>query len=74
MPQQLPKLRVMNFLFTTYEPGMIPGPGLSATETFLWFVVAPVALFVVIGAFAYASHGKSDQRNKKSSAVDSIDA
>lgn len=60
----------MNFLFTTYEPGMIPGPGLSATETVMWFVVAPIALFVVISAFAYASHGK---RDKNKSVVDQID-
>ena len=70
MPQQLPKLRVMNFLLATYEPGMIPGPGFSATETVLWFVVVPIALFVVIGAFAYASHGKSEKRK---SVVDQID-
>lgn len=60
----------MNFLFTTYEPGMIPGPGLSAIQTVLTFVVAPIALFVVISAFAFASGTK---REKKKSSVDSID-
>lgn len=60
----------MNFLLTTYEPGMIPGPGLSAIETALWFVVAPIGLFLVISAFAYASTTK---RNKKKSVVDQID-
>ena len=67
---QLPKLRNMNFLLTTYEPGMIPGPGLSAIETTLWFVVAPIGLFLVISAFAYAS---STKRDKKKSVVDQID-
>jgi hypothetical protein len=60
----------MNFLLTTYEPGMIPGPGLSAIETALWFVVAPIGLFLVISAFAYAS---STKRDKKKSVVDQID-
>lgn len=60
----------MNFLLTTYEPGMIPGPGLSAIETTLWFVVAPIGLFLVISAFAYAT---STKRDKKKSVVDQID-
>lgn len=60
----------MNFLLTTYEPGMIPGPGLSAIETTLWFVVAPIGLFLVISVFAYAS---STKRDKKKSVVDQID-
>lgn len=60
----------MNFLLTTYEPGMIPGPGLSAIETALWFVVAPIGLFLVISAFAFAS---STKRDKKKSVVDQID-
>jgi hypothetical protein len=60
----------MNFLTTTLEPGMVPGPGLSATQTFLYFVVAPIALFVVISALAYAGSAK---RDKKKSLVDHID-
>ncbi|MFM8621185.1 MAG: hypothetical protein ACKOCL_04135 [Candidatus Nanopelagicaceae bacterium] len=60
----------MNLLFTTYEPGMIPGPGLTAIETTLWFVVAPIALFVVISAFAFATDTK---RDKRKSVVDRID-
>ena len=49
---------------------MIPGPGLSAIQTVLTFVVAPIALFVVISALAFASGTK---REKKKSSVDSID-
>ena len=60
----------MNFAFTTLEPGMVPGPGLSATQTFLYFVVAPIALFVVISAFAYASTTK---RDKRKTSIDKID-
>jgi hypothetical protein len=60
----------MTFLTTTWEPGMVPGPGLSATQTFLYFVVAPIALFIVISALAYAGSAKRDQRK---SLVDHID-
>ena len=61
----------MNLLLTTYEPGMIPGPGLTAIETALWFLVAPVGLFVVISALAYASGAK---RDKRKTVIDQIDA
>jgi hypothetical protein len=60
----------MNLLLTTYEPGMIPGPGLTAIETTLWFVVAPIALFIVISALAFAT---SSKRVKRKSVVDRID-
>ncbi len=60
----------MNFLFTTLEPGMVPGPALSAIQTFLYFVVAPIALFVVISAFAYATTVK---RDKRKTVIDRID-
>ena len=53
---------------------MVPGPGLSATETFLYFVVAPIALFVVISALSYAgSYSNSTKRSKKKSLIDHID-
>lgn len=53
---------------------MVPGPGLSATETFIYFVVAPIALFVVISALSYAgSYSASTKRNKKNSLVDHIE-
>ena len=60
----------MNLLLTSYEPGMIPGPGMTAIETALWFLVAPVVLFVVISALAYAGTAK---RDKRKSVVDQID-
>jgi hypothetical protein len=49
---------------------MIPGPGLTAIETTLWFVVAPIALFIVISALAFAT---SSKRVKRKSVVDQID-
>ncbi|MEN9698262.1 MAG: hypothetical protein RL448_217, partial [Actinomycetota bacterium] len=46
---------------TTYEPGMIPGEGMSAVETALWFFVAPTVLFVVISLLTWA--GTAKKRN-----------
>ena len=66
----LPKLRFMNLLLTTLEPGMVPGPALSAIETTLWFVVAPIALFIAISALSFAGSAK---RDKKKSVIDQID-
>ena len=60
----------MNLLLTSYEPGMVPGAGFTAIQTALWFFVAPVALFVVISALAYAGTAK---RDKRKSVVDQID-
>lgn len=55
------------------EPGMVAGPGLTATQTFLYFVVAPVALFLVISAFAYATSTTRENRKKHKSVVEHID-
>ena len=63
----------MNLLFTSLEPGMQPGPGLSAIETFLYFVVAPIGLFAIISLLSYASTAKSERRKISKSVVDLID-
>ena len=63
----------MNLLFTSLEPGMQPGPGLSAIETFLYFVVAPIGLFAIISLLSYTSTAKSTKRNRSKSVVDQID-
>jgi uncharacterized membrane protein len=55
---------------TTYEPGMIPGEGMSAVETALWFFVAPTVLFVVISLLTWA--GTAKKRNSKAP-IDQID-
>lgn len=55
---------------TTYEPGMIPGEGMSAVETALWFFVAPTVLFVVISLLTWA--GTAKKRNGKAP-IDQID-
>jgi hypothetical protein len=48
------------------EPGAMPGEGLTAVETFSYFVAAPIALFIVISLITWALTGE-----KKSSKVSS---
>ena len=55
---------------TTYEPGMIPGEGLSAIETALWFFVAPTFLFIVISVLTWAGTTK---RRERKAPIDQID-
>ena len=56
------------------EPGAMPGEGLTAVETFTYFVAAPVGLFLLISLIAWALTGeKKDKNGKKSSPITSID-
>jgi len=56
------------------EPGAMPGEGLTAVETFTYFVAAPVGLFLLISLIAWALTGeKKDKSGKKSSSITSID-
>lgn len=63
-------LKSISIAATTYEPGMIPGEGMSAVETALWFFVAPTVLFVVISLLTWA--GTAKKENRKAS-IDQID-
>jgi hypothetical protein len=40
------------------EPGAMPGEGLTAVETFSYFVAAPIALFLVISLITWALTGE----------------
>jgi hypothetical protein len=56
------------------EPGAMPGEGLTAVETFNYFVAAPVGMFVVISLIVWALTGEKKSKNQKaSSSVTSID-
>jgi len=55
------------------EDGTEAGQGLSAIQTFTYFFVAPVALFLVISVLAYALTGDRKKKDRKSSVVTSID-
>jgi hypothetical protein len=47
------------------EDGSLPGKGLTALQTILIYIGAPVALFIVISVIAYAA--TAPRRNKPSS-------
>jgi hypothetical protein len=49
------------------EPGAMPGEGLTALQTFTYFVAAPVALFLGISLIVWAL--TSDKKKQTSSSV-----
>ena len=49
------------------EGGAMPGEGLTAIQTFTYFVAAPVALFAIIGGLSWVASAP-----KKSKKVDVI--
>ena len=56
------------------EPGAMPGEGLTAVETFSYFVAAPIALFLVISLITWALTGeKKSSIVSNSSSVTSIE-
>jgi len=46
------------------EDGFIPGPGLSALETIITFVVIPTAMFLVISLLTYVATAPRKQSSK----------
>lgn len=56
------------------EPGAMPGEGLTAVETFSYFVATPIALFIVISLITWALTGeKKSSKVSNSSSVTSIE-
>ena len=55
-------------LMINQEPGAMPGEGLTAIETFTYFVAAPVGLFLLISLISWAL---TDEK-KKSKSTSSI--
>ena len=49
------------------EPGAMPGEGLTALQTFTYFVAAPIGLFLGISLIVWALTG--DKKNTHSSSV-----
>jgi hypothetical protein len=47
---------------SSQEDGSMPGPGLSAIHTILYFVVTPIALFAVITGFVLLTTRKSSKK------------
>lgn len=47
---------------SSQEDGAMPGPGLTALQTILYFVVAPVALFLIITGAVLLGTRKSGKK------------
>ena len=52
------------------EPGAMPGEGLTAVETFTYFVAAPTGLFLLISLITWALTG--ERKKSKVSSPSSI--
>jgi hypothetical protein len=55
------------------EPGAMPGQGLTALQTFTYFVAAPTALFLGISLIVWALTGEKKKRSASTSAITSIE-
>jgi len=56
------------------EPGAMPGKGLTAVETFSYFVAAPIGLFLLISLITWALTGeKKTSKTSNSSSITSIE-
>jgi hypothetical protein len=57
----------MIFHMINQEPGALPGPGLTALQTFTYFVAAPVGLFLLISVITWALTGSKKSKSTSSS-------
>ena len=48
------------------EPGAMPGEGLTALQTFTYFVAAPIGLFLIISIAVWAFTGTKKSANSSS--------
>ena len=55
------------------EPGARPGEGLTAVQTFSYFVAAPIVLFVVISVLVWALDGGRKKSRSSSSVITHIE-
>jgi hypothetical protein len=55
------------------EPGSLPGPGLSALQTFTYFVAAPIGLFLGISIIVWALTSKKTKSSNASSVITHIE-
>jgi hypothetical protein len=64
---------MVNLPMIAQEGGAMPGEGLTAIETFTYFVAAPIGLFVLIGGLSWiASAPKKSAKSKKSDVINQI--
>ena len=55
------------------EPGAMPGEGLTAVQTFTYFVAAPIGLFLGISLIVWALTGDKKKRSSSSSVITHIE-
>jgi len=55
------------------EPGAMPGEGLTALQTFTYFVAAPVGLFLAIAVIVWALTGDKKKSTHSSSVITHIE-
>lgn len=55
------------------EPGSMPGEGLTALQTFSYFVAAPITLFVVISVLVWALDGGRKKSRPSTSVITHIE-
>ena len=55
------------------EPGSLPGQGLTALQTFSYFVAAPIGLFLGISLIVWAMTGKKSKSSNSSSVITHIE-
>jgi hypothetical protein len=61
-----------HFPLLSQEAGSHPGQGLTALQTFTYFVAAPIGLFLVISIIVWSLTGKKKSANS-SSVITSIE-
>ena len=60
----------MQFLMSTVEDGTVAGPGLSAIETVITFIVIPVGMFFIIAGLSWVA--SRPRKTKTHSSITSI--
>ena len=66
-------LPMINLPRINQEGGAMPGEGLTAIETFTYFVATPIGLFVLIGGLSWiASAPKKSAKEKASDVINQI--
>jgi len=55
------------------EPGALPGEGLTALQTFTYFVAAPIGLFLIISIAVWAFTGDKKKSTHSSSVITHIE-
>ncbi|CAB4993075.1 unannotated protein [freshwater metagenome] len=55
------------------EPGAMPGEGLTALQTFTYFVAAPIGLFLGIALIVWALTAKKKKSSGTSSVITNIE-